>query len=130
MPVDSARRIESEVRAAFEASAAAWNRGDLDAYLEGYLDSDRTRYVSSGVALQGKAAIAAAYRARFASPERMGTLRLTRLEISVLSETDALIYGELDHTLGDQTSVLACTLHMRRAGGAWRMALDHTSALG
>src|ERR1051325_6608490 len=36
------------VRAVIEAQAAAWNRGDVDGYMEGYAKEDETTFVSGG----------------------------------------------------------------------------------
>src|SRR5687767_2438837 len=83
---------EAAIRAWFESGTAAWNRGDLDAYLAGYWDSDRTRLPSGGRVIRGKKVIAAMYRSRFPSPEQMGRFAVTSLEVQELSGTDALVF--------------------------------------
>ena len=129
MPDDTSPTAESDARAAFEASCAAWNRGDVDAYLAGYWDSEQTRWISGGTVIEGKDAIVAAVKARYPTPERMGTLELTQLEINALTAQDALVFGRLRHTLGDVTRALVFTVHLHKVGAAWLMVTDHTSAV-
>ena len=126
---DSLHAAAAGVCAAFEASSEAWNRGDLDGYLAGYLDSERTRWISGGTAIQGKAAIAAALKARYASPEAMGQLQITHLDIDILSDAHAMVFGQACHTLGTKVRALVFTVHLTRVGGQWLMVTDHTSAV-
>ena len=129
MPDETSYSAEAEARAAFESGCAAWNRGDVDAYLAGYWDSEQTRWISGGTVIEGRDAIVATVRARYPTPERMGTLELTQLEITVLTAQDALVFGRLRHMLGDVTRPLVFTVHLRRVGGAWLMVTDHTSTV-
>src|SRR5205823_11429070 len=41
-----AASAEQEIRAVLEAQARAWNAGDLRGFMEGYAQSDRTRFQS------------------------------------------------------------------------------------
>ena len=129
MPDENPNSAEAAIRATFDFGCAAWNRGDVDAYLAGYWDSEQTRWISGGTVIEGRDAIVAAVKARYPSPEGMGTLDLTRLEIDVLTARDALVFGRLWHTLGDVTRALVFTVQLRREGEAWLMVTDHTSAI-
>ena len=37
-----------EIRAVMDRQVAAWNRGDIDGYMEGYVRSDKLEFVSGG----------------------------------------------------------------------------------
>ena len=128
MPENNVPVAEAAIRDAFEVGKAAWNRGDIDTYLDGFWPSEKTRWVSGGTVIEGREAIVSAYTARFASAENMGTLQLTRLDIDMLTETDALAFGKLLHTLNDVTRELVFTVHLRKAGEGWLIVSDHTSA--
>jgi len=65
--------------AALHAQAAAWNRGDLDGYL--HRVHPDVVYVGADGPVHGRAALSARYRQRFASPEAMGTLSVTVLDV-------------------------------------------------
>lgn len=115
------------IRDAFESWGQAWNNGDLNGYLAGYWDSDQTRYVSNAEVIEGRSAIVEAYQARFTSPEMMGTLNLTRLEIELIGEDNALIFGMWQLQRGTGTATGVFTAHVRRFDGVWLMVSDHTS---
>ena len=42
-----ARGAEAEIRAVVKAQVAAWNRGDIDGFMEGYARSNATEFVSA-----------------------------------------------------------------------------------
>ncbi len=76
-----------------------------------------------------KQAIAAAFRARFPSPQQMGAIEAADLEIDVLTDADALVVGRLVHTVGDRTRRGVFTVHLRKFGGDWFIVSDHFSTL-
>src|SRR2546423_9141207 len=42
-----------EIRAVMDRQVAAWNRGDIDGYMEGYVRSDKLEFVSGGKITRG-----------------------------------------------------------------------------
>jgi ketosteroid isomerase-like protein len=118
---------EAKIRALFEDGAAAWNRGDLDGYLAGYWDSEKTRWARGGMVIRGKEAISGALSVRFPTPDTMGTIEAASLEIEVLSDTDALVFGRLVHTLRGTIQKGLFTVHVRNIGGNWLVVSDHFS---
>jgi uncharacterized protein (TIGR02246 family) len=114
-------------------AAAAWNRGDLDAFMEDYAPGEGTTYIGSRGLLRGPAAIRAAYAPRFAPGVRRGTLRFEDLEVDVLAPGVANAIAT--YVLTDRTAAGADTtigrgptsLVMRKAGGRWRIVHDHSS---
>ena len=123
---DSPNNTIQAVRDTFDGWNNAWNSGDLEAYLAGYWDSDQTRYVSNTQVIRGKAAIAEAYRARFAAPEAMGHLTLIELEVEPMGSTDALAFGVVQLTRQADVFDGVFTVHVRHIDGKWMMVSDHT----
>jgi len=119
--------IEAAVRARLDSSREAWNRGDLDGYLSGYWDSEKTRWTSGGTVLYGKEAIAAAYKARYPSSKEMGSIETAHMETEVLSETDAIVFGHQVHTVGGKNWMGIFTVHLRKTDGGWFVVSDHFS---
>src|SRR5215217_5233268 len=74
------------VRAVIEAQAAAWNRGDVAGYMEGYAKEDSTTFVSGDTVTRGWQTVLDRYKARYDTREKMGTLAFTELEFKPLSE--------------------------------------------
>ena len=126
----SAREIEkaeSAIRDVFEAGCAAWNRGDLDAYLAGYWDSDQTIWISSGYLRRGRKAIVATYKSRFSTPQQMGRLTLADLELDILTPTDAVAFGRWKLGLDQEPSTGFFTVRLKKVEGTWFYVCDHSS---
>ena len=115
------------IREVFEAGCAAWNRGDVDSYLASYWDSDKTLWVSNGTLTRGRKAIVTAYKSRFSTPQQMGKLTLTELEIDVLTTTDATVFGRWMLVLEDKVAEGFFTVQLRKIEGIWLFVSDHSS---
>ncbi len=116
------------IRARMDAAIDAWNRGDIEGYLEGYLDSGETRMASGAQVIRGKDAIANGFRARYTTPATMGTFEQSDMEIELLGETDALVFARWRHTVDRTVQEGVFTVHLRKIGDDWYVVSDHTSA--
>jgi uncharacterized protein (TIGR02246 family) len=131
-PADPAA-ARAEIAAMMARSAEAWNRGDLDAFMEDYAPGEGTTYIGSRGLLRGPAAIRASYAPRFAPGVRRGALRFENLEVDVLAPgvANAIAYYVLsERTAAGADSTIArgpTSLVMRRDGGRWRIVHDHSS---
>ena len=121
------KKNEAAIREVFEAGCAAWNRGDLDGYLAGYWDSDKTLWVSNGSLTRGKWAIVAAYKTRFQTHQQMGKLTLADLEIDVLTPADAIAFGRWRLVMEDKAAEGFFTVQLRKIKGTWLYVSDHSS---
>jgi ketosteroid isomerase-like protein len=119
--------IVERIHGRFKEAAEAWNRGDLNAYLDGYWDSEETRWISGGNIIRGVGAIRARYKSLYDSPEKLGKLEVKDLEIDILTDGDALVVGRWLHTAEQLARVGVFTVHMKKIHGEWVMATDHAS---
>ncbi|MFQ3583016.1 MAG: nuclear transport factor 2 family protein [Chloracidobacterium sp.] len=116
------------VRALLEAQVTAWNRGDLEGFMEGYWRSPELTFVSGTTVTKGWEATLTRYRQRYQSEGRaMGTLRFDDLVIEPVGPRAALIRGAWRVTLPDQVMAGRFTLLARRFPAGWRIVYDHTS---
>jgi hypothetical protein len=67
------------------------------------------------------------YKARYPTPERMGKLAFTDLEIRLLGEHAALVLGRWRLTDTPEAGSGVFTLVLQRIGGQWLIVHDHTS---
>ena len=118
---------QESIRARFEEATTAWNRGDLEAYLTSYWDSEETLWISRGSIIRGITAIRSTCKSLYDSPEKMGKFEIEHLEINVLTENDALVIGQWLHTVQESARKGVFTVHMRKLGGEWVVVMDHTS---
>lgn len=117
------------VRAVLEAQAAAWNRGDVAGYMEGYAKEETTTFVSGDTITRGWQTVLERYKSRYDTREKMGTLAFTELELKPLSEFYFMATGRWQLTLSDGgTPHGRFTLILRRTNAGWRIVHDHTSS--
>jgi uncharacterized protein (TIGR02246 family) len=121
--------LRAQFTAMLDRSARAWNRGDLDAFMEDYLDSARTTYVGRrGVVLHGRAAIREVYAPRFAPGGVRDSLSFEGLQVDSLAPGVAHVLAYYVLSRGDSTVARGPTsLVMLRVQGRWRIVHDHSS---
>ena len=117
------------VRAALDKQVEAWNRGDLEGYMQGYWNSPDLVFQSGTTVTRGWQATLERYRKRYqAEGKEMGRLRFQDLEVQVLSSDAAFIRGKWHLTMRDGSEPGGLfTLLARRIGGEWKIVHDHTS---
>src|SRR5260370_33639392 len=81
------------IKAVLDAQAAAWNRGDLAGYMDGYDRSQNTEFVGGDTITRGWQTVLDRYRRNYNSREKMGVLTFSELEITILSKDAALVLG-------------------------------------
>lgn len=117
------------VTGVLDAQVAAWNRGDLAAYMAGYARSDALVFTSGGKVRRGWQAAYDAYRTRYATdPTAMGQLGFEVLEVAPVGADAAVVLGRwvLTRSPADGSGVFSLVLARRPEG--WRVIHDHTSA--
>jgi ketosteroid isomerase-like protein len=106
--------------------AAAWNRGDINGFMEHYWKSDDLTFSSGGKTTRGWQTTKDNYKLRYPTRERMGLLTFDGLEVFPLGDSAALMLGRwhLDRNgpVGGNFSLV-----FRKIDGAWVIAHDHTS---
>src|SRR3954470_23221119 len=84
---------ETEIRAVMNTQVAAWNRGDIDGFMDGYVRSDKLEFVSGGKITRGWQTVRDRYHRRYARREKMGTLTFSDIKINPLNTNHALATG-------------------------------------
>jgi len=116
------------VRAVIEGQAAAWNRGDVAGYMEGYAKEDSTTFVSGDTVTRGWQTVLDRYKAHYDTRAKMGTLAFTDLDFKPLSEFYIMATGRWQLTRDADTPHGRFTLIFRRTAAGWRIVHDHTSS--
>lgn len=121
--------VEADLRTLLATQAEAWNRGDIEGFMEGYWKSDRTTFASSGGVLRGWHALLDRYRRSYPNRAAMGRLEFSELEITRLGPDAALILGRWQLERKDDRPGGVFTLVARRFPESWRIVHDHTSTV-
>lgn len=116
------------IRAVLHAQVDAWNRGEVEAFMEGYARTDSLRFASGGTVHRGWEAALARYRRAYPDRAAMGTLAFRQLDIRVLTSSTALVFGAWQLTRADDAPHGLFTLVFRRYPEGWRIVHDHTSS--
>lgn len=126
---ESGPGLEERVAAALDASADAWNRGDLEGFMSVYLQSPRTTYVGSTGLEVGYAAIRQRYAPLFEPGADRDSLAFESLRVRALGDDVAV--GTARWVLRDDGEVTGSgpfSLVLRQANGDWKIVHDHSSS--
>ncbi len=127
-------KIVSEIRTVLESQQQAWNRGDVDAFMNGYAHgrrqsgSDSTVFVSEDKVTRGWQTVRDRYKKKYSDRAKMGTLAFSDLEITPLGNDAAVVLGRWKLKRAQDQPHGCFTLIFRRTSEGWRIVHDHTSA--
>ena len=112
------------------AQQAAWNRGDVDAFLIGYWRSPELTFSGGNGVSRGWDGVLARYKKSYPDHAAMGQLEFSDLEFRFLGPDAALVLGQwhLKRESGDIGGVF--TLVWQKFPDGWKIIHDHTSAVG
>ena len=116
------------IRATLMAQAAAWNEGNLDAFMASYWKSEELKFVSGVNITRGWDATLKRYRERYSGGSGLGALSFENLEVKLITDDVATVTGRFKLVKDGATSGGVFSLVMRRDNGAWRIVHDHTSS--
>jgi ketosteroid isomerase-like protein len=119
---------ETNIRQVLLAQTAAWNRGDIPGFMEGYIKEERLRFASGGTITRGYEATLERYLTTYATPELMGHLSFSNLDIDVLSPDRAIVFGRFNLERASDHPWGLFTLLLEKTDDGWRIAADHTSS--
>src|SRR6266480_2535504 len=123
-----AQSPQSEITEVLNMQQAAWNRGDIDAFMDGYWRSDETVFVSSDEVTRGWEKVLDRYKKKYSDRTKMGTLTFSNLEIAPLGDDAAVVLGAWKLKRAKDEPRGRFTLILRRLPEGWRIVHDHTSA--
>ena len=126
---------EATLHATLDAQAAAWSRGDIPAFMQNYEDSPDTTFVGKAVR-KGYQPILERYQLNYSTPEQMGTLVFSDVDVRLLpsgcGHTEiALVTGRyhlfrtIHGAITKDDGIFS--LVWRKGPHGWKIILDHTS---
>jgi ketosteroid isomerase-like protein len=121
-------KAKAAIRAVLDAQAAAWNRGDIEGYMDGYDRLPETVFVSGDNVRRGWQTVLDRYKKRYDSRDKMGFLTFSDLEITVLNKNAALVLGRWHLKLANGEPHGTFTLVFRKTKAGWKIVHDHTSS--
>ena len=116
------------IKKVLNEQSAAWNKGDIEGYMAGYLQSDSLRFASGGNVSYGWQTTLDRYQKGYPDKAAMGKLIFSDIDIDLISPESAVVFGkwelerETDHPWG------LFTLIFKKTDEGWRIVHDHTSS--
>lgn len=128
-PTEERSPDREAIHAVLAAQQAAWNRGDVDAFLVGYWHSPELTFSGSSGVSRGWDGVLSRYKKNYPDRATMGELDFSALEFRFLGPDAALVLGnwQLKREKGDIGGVF--TLVWQRFPEGWKIIHDHTSVV-
>jgi uncharacterized protein (TIGR02246 family) len=118
---------EAEIKAVLKAQAAAWNRGDIDGYMDGYARDAATELLGGDTLTRGWQTVRDRYKKKYDTPEKMGVLSFAETRITLLASDAALVTGRWKLKRKSDKPQGRYTLLFRKRPEGWRIVHDHSS---
>jgi len=127
LSVFSQSKDETEVRNVLAKQNAAWNRGDVEAFMVGYWENDSLMFIGKSGVTYGYKNTLANYKRNYPDTTVMGKLTFTLIQVKQLSPDYFHVTGKyyLTRTIGDASGHF--TLMFRKINGKWVIISDHSS---
>jgi hypothetical protein len=107
---------------------AVWNRGDIDAFMEGYIKTDALVFSGASGPIYGWDATRARYKKAYSNRILMGTLKFDILSMKLLSSKVVQLQGKFYLTRDIEDSSGYFTLTWLKKQSQWLIISDHTSS--
>lgn len=118
---------EAQIRKLLAVQTEAWNRGDLEGFMQTYWKSDSLMFIGKNGIQWGWQATLDNYRKGYPDTAAMGKLSFDILVVKKLSPDYFYVVGKwmLGRTIGDLSGHY--NLLLRKIKGRWVIVADHSS---
>jgi ketosteroid isomerase-like protein len=120
----SARPVEDVVKGVLAASAAAWNEGNLEAFLTGYADAPDVVLMMDGATATGIESVRKKFLNDAAIAGGMGRIAYDGLAVTLTAENVVTVVGRYAFANAVSKSAGVMTLVMKQTNGRWRIVND------
>lgn len=125
--VDGAPDPEKEIYGQMMKMVDAWNRHDLDAYLDGFLRSDDILLVVEGETIRGWDLLSKAFHSGYPNPQEMGTVTVDRMQVQMLAPDLGFVLIWYSVVFPKKKQFGTDTVIVKKVSEGWREMISHTS---
>ncbi|MEA2569613.1 MAG: hypothetical protein QOI24_1614 [Acidobacteriota bacterium] len=116
------------IQKVLDQQVAGWNRGDLEAYMQGYLHSNELTFFSGATVTRGWEPTLERYKKRYQGEgKEMGTLTFSEVVIDVVASDAAFVRGRWHLAMSKESREGLFTLLVRKTDQGWKVVHDHSS---
>ncbi len=126
---------EAAIRKVLDAQVKAWNRGDLDGFMDGYWRDDELSFTSGDTVTKGWDATRDRYQKKYFTADKdgkmtgRGVLSFEDLQVESLSPTVSMVRGRFVLKSAGKDSTGRFTLTFHKMTDGWKITSDHTSGV-
>ena len=123
----NAQSAEEQIKTLLAVQSEAWNTGDIDGFMEGYLQTDDLHFLGSGGLTAGWHATLERYKQRYPDQQTMGQLSFDLREITRRTKDVYTVIGKFHlsrHELDDMEGFFLLVL--QKIKGDWKIVADST----
>jgi ketosteroid isomerase-like protein len=110
-----------------EDQREAWNKGDVEEYMQGYVQSDSLLYVGKNGPKYGWTNTLNTYKKSYPNKQAMGYLSFDIKEVRLLSPDYAFVLGAWKLKREKDEPGGYFTLIVKKIAGKWKVISDHSS---
>ncbi len=120
-------KCENGIRGILHEQTAAWNRGDIPAFMNGYWQHDSLMFIGKNGIVYGWQQTLDNYKKNYPSPDAMGKLSFDIIKVDKLSSKYYSVIGKwmLVRSIGDVSGHFS--LLFKKINGQWKIVSDHSS---
>jgi ketosteroid isomerase-like protein len=118
---------EKTIRNLLAEQTAAWNRGDIESFMEGYWENDSLMFIGKSGVTYGWTNTLNNYKKGYPDTAAMGQLTFTLIKVEKISRKYFQVVGKwfLKRSIGDVGGHYS--LLLRKIKGKWVIITDHSS---
>jgi ketosteroid isomerase-like protein len=118
---------EKAIRDAMDVQVNAWNKNDIDAFMQTYWKSDSLMFVGKAGPTYGWQKTLDNYKKRYPDTAAMGKLSFDLLQLKPIGKEYYFVLGKfhLERTIGNLEGYF--TLLFRKVKGKWVIIVDHSA---
>jgi len=120
-------KVKASIKKVMDDQTAAWNRGDIEGFMQGYWNSPELKFVSGQNMTKGWHPTLDRYKKSYDSREKMGILSFSELDITLTGKDSAVVFGRFTLVREKDKPTGLFTLNFRKFKDGWKIILDHTS---
>lgn len=125
--VSAQSKDESAIRQLLDQQTAAWNRGEVTNFMQGYWENDSLMFIGKSGVTYGWTNTLNNYKKGYPDAAAMGQLTFTLIQVKRLSKRYYHVTGKwfLKRSIGDVGGHY--TLLLEKINGRWVIIADHSS---
>jgi len=124
--VSASPEANTEILAVLNTQVAAWNRGDIDGFMDGYVRSDKLEFVSGGKITRGWQTVRDRYHRKYDNAAKMGRLTFSDIQYNSLNAKHVIVLGSWSLRRKNDNPHGTFALIFRLTPAGWRIVHDQT----